>query len=182
MIAFLKPQQLAEISGKTPHTSTLCVMSTTGTPHPIDGHDKHSATVTLFLAPSNCASSASAGSTQDTKSTGSPALKINSKESSKDRSNAAHQVQQTNSSASAQDSNQPSAPALARTLSSASSSSASSHSTSAVLLGKDVAAKVGMRVEMKEPALAKARGAGVITNVCTHCEKLTVCKCVVWGT
>ena len=146
---FLKLKQLAEISGTNAQTSTLNVMSTTGAPHLIDGHDKHFATITLFLAPSNCASSVPEATPKK------QALAATARALVKAGSKATQQAQQFSS-----------APVLARTLSSASSSSASSHSTSTVLLGKDIAASVGMRVEMKEAALAKARGAGVVNSVC----------------
>lgn len=144
---FLKLKQLAEISGTNAQTTTLNVMSTTATPHPVDGHDKHFATITLFLAPSNYSSSVSEA-TPKKQALAAPV---------KDGCKATQQAQQSSS-----------APALARTLSSASSSSASSHSMSTVLLGKDIAASVGMRVEMKEAALAKARGAGVVNSVCKN--------------
>ncbi len=169
--------QVAELSGKAEHTRDFAIMpavSSSATPSPIVGHDKQTTTITLVLSASNHpepthASPAPITPTPHLQPTPGAQRDTAAPHNTHHHAPLPHRTATASAAACTSISAPAStsapagaAPALARTLSAPSSLSSMRDVT---IVGKDIAAKLGMRVEMRETALAKARGAGVLTSV-----------------
>jgi len=183
--------QVSELAGKAEHTRDFAIMpagvSSSATPNPIVGHDKQTSTITLVLSASNHPQPARASSIPSTtnphlqptpgapKDTAALHATHHPPQPPDHTATAAPPVSASTPAPASGSISAPTgaAPALARTLSAPSSLSSTRDVT---IVGKDIPAKLGMRVEMREMALAKARGAGVLTSVSRkggHSQKCT---------